>query len=353
MKKIFPAPTFALDTQHIDKRLRARLGKGEFAALVTVVCFLLGITYLGSQGMPFGIDYTYFTNAVHGDFRQYRYAHWFLPVLAVLDALPGYSGFILWGLMNIAGIWYATRVFGGNPVIVLLSYQMLYTLFYGQIIGVIAAGLGFFWWGLSKKRWELAGLGLALAVTKLQVGVPVGLTLLLVADISWYARLRVMLVVLVITLISLIIYPLWPFKILEGLESTPPDNRGSVAILPFTGAVGLLLWLPPLLLPLPAGRRVVAIAATTALALPYFQSNDLVVLAIFPTGWLGLLGNLGFTYGWLGWDALQLLTIVPIIFYVWIIFPGAAHWLRQRFSSTKSQVHTDSPLSRPSDADLP
>lgn len=322
-------PTFVLDLERIDQRLKAPLGRGEFAGLAAAAFLMLGFVYLGARGMPFGIDYIYFTQTVDGDFSQYRYAHWLLPVFALLDALPGYTGFILWGLANILGVWVATRTFGGKPMITLISYQMFYTLFYGQIAGVIAAGLALMWWGIAQRKWEIAGLGLTLALTKLQIGIPVGLTLLMVTNISWYARLRVLLVALTITMISLILYPNWPLKILEGLETVPPDNRGSISFFPLIGALALLFWLPPLVMPMSGGRRVIAMGAAASMALPYFQSNDLIILALFPVGWLGLLGNLGFFMAGFGYKALQFLRIVSITFYVWAVVPPALHWLKK------------------------
>ena len=70
------------------------------------------------------------------------------------------------------GIWFAVRVFGGKSPLALLSYQMLFVCFYGQIAGVIVAGLALLWWSLERKRWLLAGIGAALALIKWQMGLP-------------------------------------------------------------------------------------------------------------------------------------------------------------------------------------
>jgi hypothetical protein len=242
---------------------------------------------------------------------------------------------------NIFGLWAAGRMFGGNTVVLLISYAMFSNIYYGQVVGLITAGLALQWWGMSRHQWEVAGLGLALAVSKYQIGVPWGLTLLLLAPITWYARLRMILVVLIVLAISLVIYPEWPYTVVYGIVNTPPDTRGNVSFWELIGAASLLFWIPCFVLPLSAGKRLVLVACTASMAIPYFQSNDLVSLLVLPIGWLGLVSNLGFAYIGLSWDALKLLRVFPLLIYFWIVIPVVLALIQKQSQSAALEEHTE------------
>jgi hypothetical protein len=77
-------------------------------------------------------------------------------------------------------------------------------------------------------------------------------------------------------------------------------------------------------------QRFLAASAACALGLPYFQQADLVNLLVFPIGWLPLLGNLGFLYYWFQWDALKILTLVPLVIYLVIVVPAGVQMIRNR-----------------------
>ena len=313
----------------IEQRVKSRLSRNEAFALFFNLGFLGILVVLHTTYGVRAFDYGSYTNTVHGDFSEWHYAHWFLPVFSALEALPGESGFALWSLANIAGIFCALRVFGGRVAGVMLSYQMLYALFYGQIIGVILGGLALFWWGMARRRWDVAGFGLLVACTKYQVGVPFGLTLWLLADVTWRERLRILAVPTGVALLSLVVYPLWPLDALDYHRQNPPGDWGSISLWRWIGPLALLLWIPPVVLHLSPARRVIAVIATSALALPYFQQGDLLALFVLPVGGLGLLGNLGYLYLWFRWSALRLLVIIPLIAYLSIAGPPLYGWVRR------------------------
>ncbi|NWF68568.1 MAG: hypothetical protein HXY40_05735 [Chloroflexi bacterium] len=311
-----PFSHFSSDPEVIRRRLRARLTLAEFAALCFQVALLLVFVSFHAQNLYPPHDYDNYTNTLYGNFSLYYYAYWFLPIFGFLERLPGEAGYILWSLANIAAIFFAARVFGGTGALALFSYQMIYTLFYGQITGILVGGLALCWWGMANRRYHLAGLGLLIACTKYQLGLPLGLALWLLSDLSWRERARVLIVPAVIALMSLVIYPLWPLAVLNTVRSNPPNNDGSLSVWRWLGAAALVFWLPPLLLRLPRERRFVALAAAAALALPYYQQADLLALYVLPVGWLPLLGNLGYLYPVFGWGALQGLWIIPAIAYL-------------------------------------
>jgi hypothetical protein len=312
-----------LDPERIEKRLRQRPSKAEVAALAIGLSLTFGFALLHAQGVPTGLDYQVFLDAARGDPYGYYYAEWFLPIFNALDLLPFELGYVLWNLLNLAGMWLALRVFNGPRALTLFSYQMLYILYYGNIVGVILGALALAWWALHRNRFLIAGLGFFVAATKFQLGIPLGLALWLLADISWYTRLRSLLVALIGLLASLVIWPGWPLELYDRLLTSPPYAMGNVSLWPILGPVVLLLLLPPLLLKLSTTRRLIAWTAAIALVLPYFQQTDLLGLFVLPVGRLPLLGNIGYLMVLQSWTALQWLVIVPILAYIWALWPQA------------------------------
>jgi len=241
--------------KEIGRRLRARISPWELFALALALSLLGGFvwTHLSLNILP--NDFYVYLRTASGDFSGYYYAYWMLPVFALLALLPPLVAYAIWGVFNILCIFFATRIFGGRTSLNLLSFQMLYVAFIGQIIGVIAAGLALLWWGLHRRRWALAGLGLTIACTKFHIGLIVGSILLLIADISWRERLRVLVVPAVVLALSLVIYPMWPLDVLATIRNTPANDWGSISLWRWIGPSALFLWIPALLLPLlPADR---------------------------------------------------------------------------------------------------
>lgn len=322
---------FTLDPDGIEQRLQARITFGELIALAIATFMTLGFAYIdASYQINAFPDYRAFLMAANGDFSGasggYFYAHWFLPIFSALDVLSLHINYAIWGILNIAGVFFAARVFGGNSVLALISYQMLYVLFYGNIVGVIVGALALMWWSLQRGRWGLAGLGWIIACTKFQLGIPLSLALLLMADISWYARLRAAIVPLIVVLASVLLYPGWIETLYNTVQSVPADTQGNIALWQYFGPVVLLLWLPPLLLKMPPGRRLAMIAAVIALGLPYYQQTDLIALYVLPIGWLAVLGNIGYLFIAFQWIGLKPLIIIPAIVYGWALWRTiAAH----------------------------
>lgn len=307
----------------LSRRLRARITPWELFALVLALC-LLGISVWIQAGFRiYPNDLYRYLMASGGDFTGFYYAYWILPLFALLAKLPPYAAYAIWGTISILCVFFAARLLAGRVPLALLSFQMLYVAFIGQIIGVILGGLALFWWGMSRRRWALAGLGLTIACTKYHVGVIIGLILLLMADISWRERMYVLVVPAIVVALSLVIYPMWPLAVLTHIRESPVNDWGSISLWRWIGPFALILWIPPLLLPLSRPQRLVGLMATMALALPYFQQTDLLALFILPIGWAYvLLGNLGYLFFMIYWGGLQVLVVVPLLIYISIIIPG-------------------------------
>jgi len=327
--------TLIHDAQSMNASLRQRLSRGEFFALGLAVG-AVGVFLWLSPTLSFTFfDFKIYLNTAHGDFNGYYYGYWVLPIFAALAKLPLAVSYVLWGSLNILGIFFAARVFGGKAPLALISYQMFYTLIYGGISGVIVGGLALCWWGLVNRKWDMSGLGIALASAKYQLGIPGILLLLFTADISWKDRLRVLVVPVLVWAASLFLYPGWPFEAINNILNAPPNFNGSISLWRWLGPWVLLLWVPPLLLRLPTQQRVLALAAATGMALPYFQQSDLLFLLVLPIGWVGLLGNLGYLLSVYGWVALQMLALLPLVVYCRALLPACTS-LISRFLNLRS-----------------
>ncbi len=321
------------NTLKFENRLGQRLTLLEMFSLSLCVALTFVFAWYQSQGDAYAYDFTTYLWAGRGDLQVHYYAYWILPFFRLLTAVSPITAFILWNLANIAGLFFATRVLGGGEkaALALLTYQMFYTLYYGNIIGILLGGLALCWWGMSHRRWYLAGFGLLVALTKYQLGLSFGLILLFMADISWRERFQVLLVPCLVLVASLIVYPGWPVDSWQTIVGNPPNSLGNISLWQWVGPFATLLWLPPLVLPLTPGRRLTALVAAATLALPYFQQSDLLALFILPVGWLPLAGNLGF-YLYLNnaWADLWVLAIIPLGLYLWLLLPPGIAWARRK-----------------------
>jgi len=326
-----------MSPDNINRRLRARPSLAEVFALGVSVSLALYYTYLASQNQYFPYDLQNYLNAARGDTSFYYYGYWMLPLFGALAALPESLQLGLFFVANILATWLAARVFGGAPALAVLNYQLLYGVYYGQLTGIIIGGLALFHWGLASRRWLLAGTGLLIGCAKFQLGVPLALVLWLLSDAPWRVRLKALIIPAVAAGLSLVIYPLWPLEVAERIMvANPPNDWGSVSLWRWVGPLALLLWLPTLLLPMPRQRRLVAVIATAALALPYFQQADLIALYALPVGWLSLLGNVGFLFSTHAWYALQAVVIVPLTAYIWVI---ARAWSEARRAQPVAKLY--------------
>jgi hypothetical protein len=325
------------DRSLLISRISNRITRGEFAALCLAVGFLCGFAYLQWQGYIYPNDYTVFIKAVQGDVFDYYYAYWMLPVFGLFKYLPMPMGYLIWGLLNLAGLWLAVRLFGGPSVFVLISYQLMYVLYYGQITGIILGGLALIWLGIVFRKWNLAGLGLAIAVTKFQMGIVMGGLLLWFSPLTWQEKIRVLLIPSIVTTISLVVYPGWPWQLIQIIQKYPPNDWGNISLWLWIGPYALLLIIPALLLPFAKHERFMVLIATATIALPYFQQTDLLMFFCLPIGWIALLGNIGYFYPFIGWDILRILSIPPL---VWIVLQVRNVFIRIRNDDIHLQPKT-------------
>jgi hypothetical protein len=263
-------------------------------------------------------DYWVYVDATKGNVSQFFYPYWFLIVIELICHLPKFLVFLLWSFINLIGIYAGLRMFGGKWWPMFFSFQVFYVLWVGQVVGIIIGGLTLLSWSLEHKKPYLAGVGLLLTLTKPQMGLPLAIGIILLAKCSWIDRIKTAIVPVIVFALSLLIYPGWPFQLLDVVRTTPPNNLGSISVWDSTGPSILLLWFPIFFLPMGVRDRLLLIACTQAITLPYFQQTDLVLLYMFPIGWLPLIGNLGFAFFQYGWLVVKFLVIIPVLIYLFI-----------------------------------
>lgn len=314
-------------------RLRRRPTRAEALALALNLAALAIFLWLDIRLDYRPFDYNVYIQTAQGNLRQFYYADWSRPFFWLWAKIPFYWGFAIWSLLNIASLFWAARVLGGRASLALLTFQVFYGLFLGQIVGLLVGALALGWWALAHRRWNLAGLAFWIASTKFQIGLPYGLLLLLAAEIGWRERLRVLVLPTMLTLASLIIFPAWPLSLWARIQACAPYDWGSISLWRWLGAWALLMALPLLFLPCSRLQRFLGWAAAIPLMAPYFQQADLPVLYVLPIGWLPwLFGNLGFLFFRYYFDALSRLWVVPLSLYLAVVASAIrAMWrMRQR-----------------------
>lgn len=308
------------DIEQMDHNLCKKLSLSELFALLIGLA-TIGITVWLYQKWNIGmIDYIYFINSAGGILDHFFMGFWIMPIFNFLKLLPIPTGYFFWGILNLLGIWFAARVFRGDATFPLLVYQLIYMLFYGQVTGLIVGGFGLAWYGLVHKKWDLAGFGFLVAGAKPQTGLMAGGLLWLLFPLPWREKFRILLVPILGVVLSLIIYPNWPMMILNEWRQIQPNDFGSITLWRWIGPIGLFLVLPPIFVKnLSWHKRFIALVSACTLALPYFQQADLLILFVLPISAFPLMGNLGFLFPKLQYDALKLLAIVPMTIYIVIL----------------------------------
>jgi hypothetical protein len=307
------------DPATISDRVWARPDRFELLALASIALILvLALQYPGS-----GIDWEIYAGAADGTFTGaaglgYYYAYWLLPIFDVYALAGTVVGGLLWSFTNVAGVWFAARVFGARPVVVLAGFAGLSGFYTGTITGVAIGAVAGVWWAAHEQRWTLLGALSLVAVAKPQWGVPLTLIIVLQAAPPWRGWVRMAVAPTLAMAASLVAFGWWPADIIQRASDHPPAGNASLWF--FLGPVVLVLWIPTVL-PMKASRRLALVAATALMAVPYVQQYDYVVLWVLATDGIGLLaylhGPLDSVVGQEKARALQ--TLMPLAAYVLLV----------------------------------
>jgi hypothetical protein len=307
--KVPTAQTEHLSTQSRDNRL-SRAIPWSLAVALGMIAFLaphaewhqdLGVFRTASEGL--------------------RHPYWARWLFSLLTVVPEPVAFLGLSLACTALLYLAVRVFGGEHWMVFTSFAFAWTLYYGQIDGLVVGGLAFAWWALRRRLSVLIGAGLILASIKPQLSAPLALA------IWWWSpsRLKALIVPAVIAGISFLQWGWWVPDWLQRLGGTY-DLVGlsrNISLWPLVGPWIWLIWPAIFWLPLPRPRKLMAIAAGTALTAPYFPLPSAILFLSMPIPWwFWAASQLPMLSGILGEWLYYLMKAVPLSLLIWAAWPA-------------------------------
>ena len=297
----------------------------EWRLAIGAAVILLVFYAIASPGLDFYGCYTRMVRHPE-DLRLVANVHtwtfnpaWIIPFLAPFVYLPGKSGFILFMGLTLACTLLGAAVFKGRPLIAILSHQMWWVLYWGQLegFGILALVLG--WFAMQAQSWWMMALALLIGSFKPQ------LTLIPILLLWWWsgkARWRSLAVCVAVFALSIAIWGPWPYWYFQGITGFVGDKHYG----PWNASIGYLaapLFIPALLLRMDKLQRIKVIAATTMLFNPYMPYYSTLPLLAFNLPWPAYIfafsGYLVTLIGTkLAWNSIVLL---PVITLVWVYFP--------------------------------
>lgn len=302
----------------IHKRITKKVSLGEAIAILIVL--LIAIYFLLTKSGSFW-DYEVYLKTAEGDFINYYYGYWLLPIFKLLSLLSFDVSYFLWILLNVAGVFFAARVFNGNSIVALLSYQMSYSLYWGQISGIICGTLGLFWWAIHNKKLHIAGFAILIAAAKPQSGGVFVFLLWVLAKTDWKNKIRTLIIPVLGLIASLLLYPGWLLDVFSRIGGA--FTWGNITLWQWVGPFSLILFIPFLLIRKVDEKYFLAFASACILSIPYFLQTDLLTLFIFPIGKIPvILGYLpAIMPQFLGYNGQRTGVVVPLFIYLSVVIP--------------------------------
>ena len=245
---------------------------------------------------------------------------WVGLILAPFIVMPGKSGYLLFMVVTILMFWYATREFSGKLAFLLVSAQLSWILFWGQIEALVMLGIALGWSALKTHSWPRMILALLLAVLKPQIG------LVPILAIWWWSgkdRWKSLLGFLIVVLLSILMYGPWPVWFVQNVVKISTDNSIYHLWNSSIGVWALPLFIPALALKMNRYQRLVALMATGMLASPYMPYYSTILLFCFALpGWSVFFAVLGYFYSIISpvvaWNGI---VFFPICVLVWLYLP--------------------------------
>jgi len=278
----------------------------RFSSVVFSIFIAIGIPLILTWGTP---DLKVFLNAANGDLSRYYYAPWGIHFFELIAPLSFRAAHIVLGITNVVGLGFATWVFDGSILVIMTSYAMTFSLFYGQPDGLWALGLGMMALGAKRKLSILLAIGFFIALAKYYIGLPLGIGIL------WcYANRRTafrgVLITFILFLASLVIYGFWPIGVLDRINTISPTTEFTIDLWTHLGPLVLLFWLPVFIT---RSKSYVLWTATWALTVPYLYPHGLTHVLV-ATGPIGVIGHIGYLLGF--GQQLIWLQVMPLVVYI-------------------------------------
>lgn len=93
-----------------------------------------------------------------------------LPLIAPLALLGARASFVVFIALMLAGLYASTRMLGGSPILLMLSYPGIWVLAYGQFEPLVCFGVALGWFALRREKYGLLGIAYLLLAIKPQIG---------------------------------------------------------------------------------------------------------------------------------------------------------------------------------------
>lgn len=331
MESIIPKP----ESSHYAQLIR-KLGP----AIVIAICLWSLYAIIG-PGADYKVCYTWMVNQPErlpsvADYPWTLNPPWLAVFMAPFVSLPGRAGYIVFIGFSIVLFMYGANHFRAKTALMLLSAQMFWILWWGQIEAFAVLGLVLALLALDKRSWKLMFLALILASFKPQVGfVPV------LACWFWSGRDRwkSMAGLIAVFALSLIIWGPWPVWYAEGILKFAGDQHAA----DWNASIGLKalpLFIPALLVPLDREKRILALTATALLVSPYMPYYSTIILLVMNIPiWAYFFAFTGYFASVVGtalaWNVVALL---PVSLLAWLYWPFLKEWIsRFRYRRNMSE----------------
>jgi len=266
-----------------------------------------------------------------------RHPYWARWLFGLLELPSQPLAFALLSLASTACLYAAVHIFKGQHWMVFISFPFSWTIAYGQVDGLVVGGLVLSWWALTRQRPILLGVGLLIASIKPQLSVP------LLAILWWWSpsRLKSLLIPLLATGASLLQWGWWVPDWLYSLRETGDlvFLTRNLSLWPLIGPWILIIWPLIYALPLPRGHKLIAIAAGTAMSMPYFPLPSSVLILCMPVpAWTWIALQLPAFIHWSGFDIYPWLRVLPPLILLWAGWPAVEH-IRKFLNSKLRTYH--------------
>jgi hypothetical protein len=170
-----------------------------------VVMYAMVFGPLSSQ-MAGGKDWVdAFRSGARGDYSQVVTPYWSLFLSYLPARLPEPFGYFVWITVGAVLVLVTSSYFESPLLMVLLSYQMNWVLFYGQVDTYVIFGVGLGYYALVKSKPLLIGAAISLVIIKPQIGILVAIYYFF----SSPSKLKTFLISTIPFFLSLLVWPGW------------------------------------------------------------------------------------------------------------------------------------------------
>lgn len=253
--------------------------------------------------------------------------------MAPFVTIPWPWGYVLFLAFTIGMTALGAYWFGGNPMIILLSAQFSWVLWWGQLEGWAILALVLGWIGMERKSWVWMFFALALGSFKPQVG------FLPVFALWWWSgndRWKSAGLLAGVFLLTLVIWGPYPLWYAQGILSAQFAASHAEVVQSSLGLWALPLLLLAFILPFNRYQRILAISAAGQLVSPYMPFYSMVILLCFNLPWwIYAFSFLAYLPSFLGtaiaWNGMVLM---PLGILAWLYCPFFRTWIQARRPNT-------------------